>query len=226
MARIPIEITHQLTKHIDEDPVRTCAVACRYSLYDIANQAAKATRRDLASKISSLSPDYLNLMGLEHYQKLIHYRLQSSETAALVIQQFPTNNDVDFINDSDFEVYAPGTRNDDDACACPCIRWGFGNERSLDVPLYITPWLETLKGACLAAVQERPDWATVSANSGLTMEAVKPVMRSSCSVCACEVLECHKTLAFMGTRVKQSLEEVSSSVSTPLIPYLETKVRY
>lgn len=205
-----MDITQQLSAQIDDDPVRTCAVACRYALYDIANQAAKATCRDVATKITTLKPDYLSLMGIDHYQSLIHYRLQVSETAAQAIQKFPTSEDVEFVDES-WQIYGTGTRDSATSCACPLSRWEPEGVESDDHPLYVTPWLEMLKTAARSAVQDRPAWDTVSADGRLAMEAVKVAMDAKCSVCMHEALGCPWTVKKIGRRVNAGVDKVSQT---------------
>ncbi|EIM82944.1 uncharacterized protein STEHIDRAFT_171076 [Stereum hirsutum FP-91666 SS1] len=174
VTRVPIEIIEQFTTHIDTQPVHTCAIACRYSLYDVANQAARATFKNEALYVTDLKPDYLSLMGINQYQHLVHYRLQASKVAADAVETFPTFDDVDTINNS-MQVYIPGSRASRESCDCSerMSGWSYEELNHEELPIYIVPWLQVLKRDLESALQIWSDVDTVTADGKLVMEAVK-----------------------------------------------------
>lgn len=219
VTRVPLDITQQLIFHIDNDPVRTCAVACRYSLHDVANQAAKATCRHLALDITKIKPDYLSLMSIDQYQSLIKYRLRASEVAADAVETFPTLEDVDRDAHGSLDIYVPGTRMDTTSCGCTesIIAWPYGELDFEDAPVYMAPWLQTLKKVFRYALYERPDWDTVSEDGMLVMQVVKAAVDAKCTVCMGEVLKSPWVLERMGRRVKERIGKVSLAISDALV---------
>lgn len=223
VTRVPIDITQQLISHIDEDPVRTCAVACRYSLYDVANQAAKATCRHFAHNITKLKPDYLSLMSIGQYQSLIRYRLWASEVAANAVETFPTLEDVHCDANGGLDICVPGTRMGTTSCGCEesMLAWPY-HEVYPDVePVYMSPWLQTLKKVFRSALHERPDWDTISEDGMLVMQAVKVAVNAKCTVCMGEVCKSPWILGRIGKRVKTRIDNVSPAISA--VPVLEQK---
>lgn len=213
VARVPIEVIEQLTTHIDIQPVHTCAIACRYSLYDVANQAARATFKDEALYVTDLKPDYLSLMGINQYQHLVRYRLQASKVAADAVETFPTFDDVDSINNS-MQVYIPGSRASRKSCDCSerMSVWSYEELNHEELPIYIVPWLDVLKRALGSALQIWSDVDTVTADGKLVMEAVKVAVDSKCSACIRDVSEAPWVLKKISQRVEAQLKKVSSSL--------------
>lgn len=208
MARVPLEISHQLTRHIKKQPFDTYAVACRYPPKDIATQAAKATLRAPAFKVTSLGSDYLSLINIDQYQRLAHYRIYASEVAAEAVAKFAPYGEVGPGTEGMSTV--AGCRYDSTSCMCSPSRCIFKEVTSTDTPLYIMPWLQKVKEVAQAAVQHMPDWAQVPANSALALQAMEFAMDSNCSICMREILRCNWTIRRIGEIVTEAFEQVSS----------------
>lgn len=208
VSNIPLEITSQLESYVEDHPLHTYAIACRHKLYEIANRAAGSTlRRSIMNIMNSVQPEYLELMTIEEYHRLICYRIRAGEVALRAIESFPSFEEVDL--DEQRFGRLPGTRDSTESCQCSMESWLVFRGPGCDGEgVFIVPWLQILKEICLKEMQAVADWDSMHVKDGKIMKAVKAAVDAKCEVCTKEVLFVHWPMEELEQRVKTAIRKV------------------